>query len=160
MTVLAIDPGPERSAYLYWDGARVLEFAILPNAEVFAAMGRYEADFLAIEMIASYGMAVGREVFSTCVWIGRFLQHRAQHVGERSVKLIPRLDIKVHLCNSAKAKDANVRRALIDRFGAPGTRKAPGILHGVSSHCWSALAAAVCAWDRAQCGHYSREVGS
>lgn len=41
-----------------------------------------------------------------------------------------------------------MRQALIDRFGAPSTKKAPGLLYGVSSHMWAALALAVCAHDR------------
>ena len=52
-----------------------------------------------------------------------------------------------------RAKDANVRAALIDRFG-PSKRKAiglkatPGPLYGVHSHMWSALAVAVTYGDR------------
>lgn len=103
---------------------------------------------LAIEMIASYGMPVGREVFETCVWIGRFQQ--AWHSPE-DVRLVYRKDVKLHLCGTAKAKDANVRQALLDLYprtggGATpqiGTKAKPGPLYGVSSHAWPALAVAV-----------------
>jgi hypothetical protein len=48
-----------------------------------------------------------------------------------------------------KAKDANVRQALIDRYGgkaeAIGTVKKQGPLYRVKSHAWQALAVAVTA---------------
>lgn len=59
--------------------------------------------------------------------------------------------VKLHLCGSMRAKDGNIRQALVDRFGgqaqAVGTKKAPGPLFGLSSHRWSALAVAVTWWD-------------
>ena len=93
-------------------------------------------------MIASYGMPVGREVFETCVWIGRFQQ--AWHDPE-AVRLVYRRDVKLHLCGSPKAKDGNIRAALIDKLGPVGLKSAPGPLYGVKSHAWAALAAAVTA---------------
>ena len=55
--------------------------------------------------------------------------------------------MKLALCGSARAKDANVRQAIIDRFAgvggkavAVGTKKNPGPLYGISNHKWSALA--------------------
>ena len=65
--------------------------------------------------------------------------------------LVYREDVKLHLCGSPRAKDANIRQALIDRWGgkaeAVGTVKKPGPLYGVKSHAWSALAVAVTALE-------------
>lgn len=145
-SVLAIDPGNEQSATLFyeWKGSDyrfVGRACVAPNDEVLEQIRSFEGDAVVIEMIASYGMAVGAEVFETCYWIGRFSQ--AAHGADR----LYRKDIKLHLCGSSRAKDANVRQALIDKFGgkekAIGKKKNPGPLHGVKSHCWSALAVAV-----------------
>jgi hypothetical protein len=90
------------------------------------------------------------------VWTGRFIERWRDYAAMGDPIRIPRGEIKVHLCRSTKAKDANVRQALIDRFGAPGTKKAPGVLFGVTSHCWAALAVAVCAHDRLSVGIEAR----
>lgn len=102
---------------------------------------------LAIESISSYGMAVGAEVFSTCIWIGRFVQAWRD---PDAVRLLYRKDVKLHLCGTTKAKDTNIRQALLDKFGpgkdvAIGKKAQPGPLYGVKSHAWSALAVAVTA---------------
>jgi len=145
--IIGIDPGTEQSAIVAIgpDGG-VCPIGILPNAEVLKRISRaFEPPAeIAIEMIASYGMPVGREVFETCLWIGRFIQ-RAQDFGN-TAHLIFRRDVKHHLCNSAKAKDANVSQALRDKFGgmnAVGTKKNKGPLYGIKSHLWPALAVAV-----------------
>ena len=57
-----------------------------------------------------------------------------------------RRDVKLHVCQSPRAKDANVRQALLDRFGPPGTKKAPGTTYGITKDTWQALAVAV-TWD-------------
>jgi hypothetical protein len=145
VTVLAIDPGNERSAYMLYDGVRPIRFGIVDNDVMLAQLGNADDPrlVLAVEMIASYGMPVGREVFETCLWIGRYIQAwQGPHV------LIYRKDVKLHLCGQARAKDANIRAALLDRFGpgkdkAIGTKRAPGPLYGVSADVWSALAIAV-----------------
>jgi hypothetical protein len=141
--ILAIDPGTEESGWCLLRDGSVQESGVMPNHElltVVAGWSRYSEDELAIEMIASYGMAVGREVFETCVWVGRFQQ--AWRVPA-SVRLVYRRDVKLHLCGNAKAKDANIRQALLDLIGPQGTKKAPGPTYGVKSHAWAALGVAV-----------------
>jgi hypothetical protein len=145
--ILAIDPGTTQTAYAIWDGIRLAESAVLPNAEMLRLVRRGGVPEMACEMIASYGMAVGREVFETCVWIGRFVEAHEQAGG--SVRLIYRKDVKLHLCQSLRAKDANIRQALVDRFGPPGTKKSPGPLYGAKSHIWAALAVGVYTLDTA-----------
>ncbi|WP_395406268.1 hypothetical protein ACHMW6_06245 [Pseudoduganella sp. UC29_106] len=150
MSILALDPGPEQTGWCHFDGSRVLASGVDKNNSVLGILLRHEGELLAIEMIASYGMPVGREVFETCVWIGRFMQTWRQ---PDQVQLVYRKDVKMHLCGSNKAKDGNVRQALIDLFpraggGATpqiGTKAQPGPLYGVSTHVWPALGVAITA---------------
>jgi hypothetical protein len=140
--ILAIDPGPEQSAYVELSGTSIRDFGKMDNAELLRKLDRasWVGDHVAIEMIASYGMPVGAEVFETCVWIGRFMQA----CGNTPITRIPRLQVKNNLCHSSRANDANIRQALIDRFGgkerAIGKKAAPGPLFGVSGDVWAALA--------------------
>lgn len=85
-----------------------------------------EYDLLVIEMIASYGMAVGQTVFETCVWIGRFVEIAS--FNNIKFEYIYRKDEKMNLCYSMKAKDSNIRQALIDRFGPVGTKRNPRLV--------------------------------
>lgn len=145
--ILAVDPGPKESGWCRYEGGRVIESGVAPNdkmLEIVIVAAQNEADVLAIEMIASYGMAVGKDVFETCVWIGRFLQ-AWELMGAPPGRLIYRKDVKLHLCGSPRAKDPNVRQALLDMLGPQGNKKSPGPLYGVKSHAWSAVAVAVTA---------------
>lgn len=151
-TLLAIDPGNQQSAYCLIDVAsrRPLLFAKVPNDELLELIG--SEDSAVVEMVASYGMAVGADVFETCVWIGRYVQKLVFEGHEP--QLVKRLPIKLHLCHSAKATDANIRQALVDRFalGEPnhgkGTKADPGWFHGFAADVWAAYALAVYAADQ------------
>lgn len=150
MTILALDPGPTQTGFCVYDGARVIDCGVTPNDDMLRHLQFSQAQRLAIEMIASYGMAVGREVFETCVWIGRFQQ--AWRAPD-AVELVYRKDVKMHLCGTPRAKDSNIRQALLDLFPATGggatpqvgTKGKPGPLYGVSSHAWPALGVAITA---------------
>jgi hypothetical protein len=155
-TILAIDPGTVISGWCVLGAAGVVASGVADNGDLLVMVQQSSADRLAIEMIASYGMPVGREVFETCVWIGRYLQAWA---GPEAVELVYRKDVKMHLCGTPRAKDPNVRQALLDMFPATGGGKTPqigiqskpGPLFGVVSHAWAALAVAVTAtkWETA-----------
>ena len=136
-TILALDPGPQSSAFVQWNG-KIIDHGHVPNYEMRQLLIGREYDAVAIEMIASYGMPVGREVFETCLWIGRFIE-----IARLEPQLVYRRDIKLHLCESPRAKDGNVRQALIDLVGQQGTKKNPGPTYGLKSHTWAALAVAI-----------------
>jgi hypothetical protein len=142
--ILAIDPGSEESAFVEYIEQRGVPHSFgkwrnedLLNLDIFR-FGAQAGGHLAVEMIASYGMPVGREVFETCVFIGRLIQ-----AWGGPYSLVYRKDVKLHLCGSQRAKDSNIRRALIDRFGGDKETKRGGRLYRVSADVWSALAIAV-----------------
>jgi len=142
-SILAIDPGSFQSAWLRFDDARPQGFGITAN-DVLAKALRSGGlpDVVVIEKIESYGMAVGAEVFDTVWWAGRF----AEAASRVPVVMLPRRAVKLALCGDSRAKDANIRQALLDRFGgsaAVGRKSAPGPLYGISRDVWSALAIAV-----------------
>ena len=114
----------------------IIDKGILNNTDlkVYVVPIEYINFIKAIEMVASYGMPVGKTVFETCVWIGRF-------DACEDATLVYRKDVKMHLCGSMRAKDSNIRQALIDKLGKEVTK-------GVSKDVWSALAVAVTVSER------------
>lgn len=160
MIIMAIDPGPTESAWVMYEPNErtLINFGHASNASALVNVAWLVKQplrpiALAIEMVASFGMPVGREIFETCLWAGRFVQ-KLDH--EELTFLYYRKEIVRHLCGTDRAKDANVRQAMLDRFGpgkqlAVGNKKAPGPLYGVSGDVWSALAIA--------CVHADKYVG-
>ena len=154
MIVIGLDPGTEKSAVAVFNGLSVTDAGEMSNRELLSWLigRRVTGRVLVIEQIESFGMAVGREVFETVFWTGRFAEAWCPSRFER----VPRREVKQHLCHSARATDANIRQALIDRFG-PGTDKAfgkkktPGPLYGITGHKVAALAVAITWFD--QHGH-------
>lgn len=143
--IFAVDPGPEKSGWVLFNthSKRVAACDVSSNDEIKRQLSLTHGlkPLLAVEMIASYGMPVGREVFETCVWIGRLMEfwHPLR------CELVYRKDVKMHLCGTPRAKDPNIRQALIDKLGPPGKKADPGPTYGVSSHAWAALGVAVTA---------------
>ena len=156
MIVFAIDPGNTESAWCIMnDQYELLDFDKQPNIDVMNTLvyrltnsntAVTLIDDVVIERVASYGMPVGREVFETCEWIGRFSQEAEKKVD---VNYIYRRDEKLYLCFDSKAKDANIRAALIERFAkhdfknGRGTKSNPDYFYGVKADIWAAIAVAV-----------------
>ncbi len=148
--MLAIDPGTEQSGVVYYNDGSVNFAAIMPNAEVVDHLDSNWKQPVAIELVQPMGMPLGMTTVWSVVWTGRFVE-AAGTVTD--VRWIHRTTIKADLCASTRAKDANVRQALIDLFPATGggkvpqigTKKQPGPLYGIKSHLWAALAVGVVA---------------
>lgn len=141
--VLAIDPGPTDSAFVVARDSDLvfLGFNIVPSVETLSIIAQYRPDIVVCEDIKSYGMAVGESVFETCRWIGEY-RHMTRIAG-KEWHTVNRIDEKKTICHNTKAKDGNIRQALIDRFGPPGTKKHPGKLFGFRADLWAALAVLV-----------------
>lgn len=164
MSILAIDPGSTESGYALIDPATCepIDAGKISNEQLLDRLCRWldggegPVEHVAIEMVASYGMAVGKEVFETCVWIGRFRQVVDSFAAfGMPCDLVYRKAVKLHHCGSTKAKDSNITQALIDRFasGQPnrgkGTKANPGWFYGFKADIWQAYALAVMAADTA-----------
>ncbi len=171
MIIIAIDPGPVESGFV------ILEADTFPAQIYFSGkMDEIEIEkqikgvwsnckfkglddelWAAIEMPACYGMAVGKSVFDTCAVVGHF-EEFFQSLGIPSVRVYRKQkspegieSVVMSLCKNSRAKDSNVRQALIDLYPATGggkipqigTKKNPGPLYGVSKDIWAALAVGI-----------------
>ena len=129
----------------------ILEANKVKNEEIFSVIDTFSSIYrnqltLVYEMIKSQGMSVGQTTFDTCLWIGRFIQ-KAISLGIR-VEPIYRYEEKINICNSMKAKDTNIRQALIDNFAkydlknGKGTKENPDYFYGFRADMWMAFAVA------------------
>jgi len=157
MMILGIDPGNVQSAWVIYDkdDRQIVEFGITEN-EKFRDMGSSlwvgsGCGILAIEYMRPRGMPTAQQEMDTQFWAGRIVERWVLCGGRW--RAIARKDVKMHMCGQTKAKDSNIRQAIIDRFPATGTgkcpqigtKKQPGPLYGVSKDVWSALAIAITA---------------
>ena len=159
-TIFAIDPGNIHSGYavIEMPNFHLVTFGKVENGELIRLLEHYnrkiyefgDPDVFVIEKIASYGMAVGKDVFETCYWIGQFL-HALKLKKTASVY---RKDEKIMLCGSMKAKDSNIRQELINRYAkhdfknGKGTKKNPDTFYGVSKDVWAAIAVGVTHYEK------------
>ena len=141
LTVLGIDPGTTQSALVAWNGSAVTDKQLIPNIQARNYLASTNCTTVACEHLQCYGMSVGKEVFETGYWIGRFWE--VCDIMGFEWQRVYRSEIKSYWCHSAKANDSSIRTAIIDRLGPPGRKKTPGITYGISKDLWSALAIAV-----------------
>ena len=149
--VLALDPGNVQTGWVIIDKdtLRPLAFDKTENRELARMMKEELAyDEFVSERVRSYGMVVGREVFLTCEWTGRFAQIALDRGAPAAY--VYRKDEKLHICMDSRAKDANLRRALIERFAekdlknGKGTKKDPDWFYGFHGNdIWAAYCVAI-----------------
>lgn len=154
--IFAIDPGNVYSGWCVINLATYepLTFGKDDNGTVLQTMAAWadETDFVVIERLQSFGMAVGRTVLETCEWVGRFTQAAAS--AGIPVEYIYRNEEKISICHSSRANDATIRQALVDRFAyntpnhGKGTKKEPGWFYGFRADIWQAYAVGVTWLDR------------
>lgn len=123
---------------------KISKFGKIPNKDLLQSPVLQTPDALfGMEIFQSYGMAVGKEVFETAYWIGRFFEQM------KTDKLWPvyRTEVKLHVCGTVRAKDSTVRESMIKRWGEPGKPRDPGPTFGVTDDVWSALAIATTVFD-------------
>jgi hypothetical protein len=156
--VIGIDPGNKETAMCVFDGTRIVYCEKIDNKQFFQYLDHEIAQAIVrtecvhrpaifIEDIQAMGMAVGQEVFDTAKMIGRIQQTLEN--GNREYNMVKRTEIKLHHCGTTRAKDTNIRQALIDRFGDKGTKKEPGFFFGISGNDqWSSCAIALYGHDK------------
>ena len=120
-TILAIDAGNLESGYVFWNGQTILQKGKVKNDYLIEIIKKQAEDApVYLEMIASYGMAVGQTVFDTCVAIGQFKQCAIDNGCH--VELVYRREVKLFMCGKTNAKDSNIIRAIKDAYGERGTK--------------------------------------
>lgn len=152
MKILAIDPGNTQSgaAIIEMPEFRLEWFAKLPNEDLYNVVKRYDFDEVVIEMVACYGMPVGKDVFETCLWIGRYIEQLKEH----KISFVYRKEEKMHLCGDMRAKDSNIRQALINRYAkhdfknGKGVKNNPDTFYGVAKDVWQAIAVGVTHYEK------------
>lgn len=155
--ILSVDPGNIQSAYCLIDTKtyKPIEFGKLDNNDLLKQISIFkDIECIVVEKVASYGMAVGKEVFDTCEWYGRFIQKYCDTHEDFKINYVYRREEKLNLCGSMKAKDTNIRQALIDRFAkhdfknGKGTKKNKDWFYGFKADIWMAYAVGVTYLDR------------
>ena len=148
MGILSIDVGTTETGFCLIDKGtyRPIRFGKISNEELLQIVKNEDYDILIYEEFQSYGMPIGISTITSITWNGRYIQSALDR--EKKVDYIYRKEEKMNLCGSMKAKDSNIRQALIDRFGEVGTKKNQGWFYRFKKDIWSAYAVGVTWLDK------------
>ena len=155
-SIVAIDPGPEVSAWVEYDldARRVIDCSRAaegcePNDDILAAAeaGRWRhISALIIERVEFYHDRKYGKGWHSIVYSYGLLAGILRAQGVPAI-LQPFRLMSLHLTDHPKAPKGAFRAAVYDRFGgrsrAVGRKRAPGPCHGVKGHAWDALAHAI-----------------
>jgi hypothetical protein len=145
MKIFAVDAGTTESGYCIVDSDtyKPIFFGKIDNEEVLRYVLEGCYDVLVYEEFQSYGMSVGKSTITSITWNGRFIQAAAS-LGKPFYPIY-RSEEKITICGTMKAKDANIRQALIDRFAefdfkqGKGTKNNKDFFYGFAKDSWSAF---------------------
>lgn len=141
------------------DTYKPISYGKILNAELEQFMLTNEFDHVVLEMVASYGMAVGKSVFDTVFHIGRFSLVRP----EIPYTQVYRGEVKMHLVGKMSAKDGDVRDSMvyrllseeeIERWGdyGKGVKDDKGFFYGFNNDIYQAYAVGITWLDKTEKG--------
>lgn len=165
MIILALDVGTEQSGYCLMNSEnyRPYEHGKMDNYDLLKkAVKMWLYDVLVYEEFQSYGMPIGKSTITSITWNGRFIEA----AWDRGKPYFPiyRAEEKINLCGTMKAKDANLRQAMIDRFAefdfknGKGTKDKQDWFYGFSKDAWSAAIIGVTFIDKLKNGEITEAV--
>lgn len=148
MEILSIDAGTTVSGFAIISFPfSLVRFGKISNEELRSIVLNETYDVLVYEKFQSMGMPVGASTFESVEWNGVYREcARSRGIP---IKTVYRKEEKEILCGSLRAKDGNIRQALIDRYArhdlknGKGTKANPDVFYGVSKDVWAAIAVGV-----------------
>ena len=123
--IMGIDPGPEKTGFVFWDGDKIVDKGNIDNEDLFE-MIKHELSvgdtIFGIEQIKANGMGFGRSTALTAEWAGIFM---GLILAFRPMKLqkISRQKVKHYLLGKTSGKDPEVKAAIERRYGIQGSKK-------------------------------------
>lgn len=120
--ILAIDPGNVQSAFVLLSlvDRRPLNFGKIDNWELRASLANGDIPSfgtLVSEFPRPRGQLASKELFDTAAWIGVFEEVVRSNRPTVEIERMDRKDVKMTLCEHPRAKDPQIRQALIDLYG-------------------------------------------
>ncbi|XHX80927.1 MAG: hypothetical protein RBJ76_13635 [Stenomitos frigidus ULC029] len=159
--ILAIDPGSTLSGFVVWDGKTILAksdgtkenkgkttngllLSLLRSKDGFPGVTDVVIEGITLYQRADMGLR------DTIIWSGRFAE--AWHFqSSKETAFINRADVKTYFLKGLSGTDKNdatMKMALIDRFGAPGTKDQQGVTFNLKYDQWQAFGLAAMYYDQ------------
>lgn len=121
-TILAIDPGPEKSACVLIKGIKILTHAYLTNNSMGVIIGECKYDILVVEGVTSRGKKMGPGTVKTAEWSGLFCGYALGK--DKPAEIIYRDKnndngircVRAYLCGRTNATETQVNNAVKEKL--------------------------------------------